>query len=65
MPELNGYGVARRLRERETGARPYLIALSGLGQADEKARAYEAGFDHHFTKPVDVHALLALLREQM
>ncbi len=65
MPEMNGFDVARQLRERGSGPRPYLIALSGLGQADEKARAFEAGFDHHFTKPVDVQALLGLLREQM
>ena len=64
MPKQNGYEVAKRLREMETGTRPYLIALSGLGQAEDKTRAYEAGFDHHFTKPVDINALLGLLAER-
>jgi CheY-like chemotaxis protein len=38
-----------------------LIALSGLGQEEDKRRATEAGFDVHFTKPVDIQALNELL----
>jgi CheY-like chemotaxis protein len=64
MPELNGYEVAARLRDRRRDGRPLLIALSGLGRADDKARAIEAGFDYHFTKPVEMSALLALLDGQ-
>ncbi len=63
MPGMNGYDVARRLRQRADGSRLLLVALSGLGQHDDKARAAEAGFDRHFTKPVDAVVLLALLAE--
>lgn len=61
MPGLNGYEVAGRLRR--SGAHPalVLIALSGWGQEQDKIRAAEAGFDHHFTKPVDLNQLLAML----
>jgi DNA-binding response OmpR family regulator len=38
-----------------------IVALSGLGQQEDKARAAEAGFDRHVTKPVDVNALRAFL----
>jgi CheY-like chemotaxis protein/two-component sensor histidine kinase len=65
MPGLNGYEAARRLRDRGTERRPVLVALSGLGQAGDKAKAVEAGFDHHFTKPVDVNALLAVVAEKL
>jgi CheY-like chemotaxis protein len=47
------------------GRRPLLVALSGLGQAEDKERAAAAGFDHHFTKPVDVNALLAIFAEKL
>jgi CheY-like chemotaxis protein len=38
-----------------------LVALSGLGQQEDKAQAAHAGFDRHFTKPVDVNSLRAFL----
>jgi CheY-like chemotaxis protein len=53
MPDLNGYETARRMRGKEWGKRALLLALTGWGQQDDKARAREAGFDRHFTKPVD------------
>jgi PAS domain S-box-containing protein len=52
MPEVSGYDVARRIRERPWGKQVYLIALSGWGQADERRRTQEAGFDAHFVKPI-------------
>ena len=61
MPGMNGYMVARALREKPEGASLVLVALSGLGQQEDKARAADAGFDRHFTKPVDVNALRAYL----
>jgi CheY-like chemotaxis protein len=65
MPRMNGYEVARYLREQPWGKDMALIALSGWGQEKDKQRALEAGFDHHLTKPVEAAALeklLALLR---
>jgi CheY-like chemotaxis protein len=61
MPGINGYAVAEHLRKESSGSSIILVALSGLGQQEDKARAAEAGFDRHFTKPVDVNALRAFL----
>jgi DNA-binding response OmpR family regulator len=62
MPEINGYEVARLVREGCRDRAATLIAITGWGKESDKARALEAGFDHHFTKPVDAQALMALLR---
>ena len=61
MPRVNGYDVASQARRAEWGRGVMLIALTGWGQQRDKARAAEAGFDHHLTKPVDAAALAALL----
>ena len=61
MPRLNGYEAARRIREQPWGKEVALVALTGWGQEEDKRRADEAGFDRHFTKPVDPAALQALL----
>jgi DNA-binding response OmpR family regulator len=60
MPKVSGYDVARRLREAR-GDTVFIIAISGWGQESDRKRARESGFDHHFTKPVDFDALLALI----
>ncbi len=61
MPGMNGYAVAQTLRKQPDMSSVVLVALSGLGQQEDKARAAEAGFDRHFTKPVDVNSLRAFL----
>ncbi len=61
MPGLNGYQVAEQLRALPKASSLVLIALSGLAQEEDKARAAAAGFDRHFTKPVDIPALLKAL----
>jgi PAS domain S-box-containing protein len=62
LPGKNGYQVARQLRQMEwQGARPVLVAVTGYGQEEDQRRARTAGFDYHMTKPVDPHALEALL----
>jgi len=63
LPELNGYDVARQIREQPWGQKMVLVALTGWGQEDDRRRAQEAGFNHHFTKPVDPAALKKLLAE--
>src|SRR5690606_30218144 len=62
MPGMDGYEVARRIRERpdELG-RPLLIALTGWGQPEDRRRTREAGFDDHPVKPVDLGVLKSLL----
>jgi signal transduction histidine kinase/ActR/RegA family two-component response regulator len=61
MPGLNGFRAARQLRSTRPAEHLYLIALSGLGQAEHKQEAAEAGFDVHLTKPVSLDELLAVL----
>ncbi|MET0551495.1 MAG: ATP-binding protein [Vicinamibacteria bacterium] len=63
MPEVNGYDVARRVRAEPWGAGLFLVALTGLGTPEDRARAQEAGFDTHLVKPVDVDALERILAE--
>src|SRR5262249_5629968 len=55
LPDIDGYEVARRLRQADGGFR--LIALTGYGQARDRALSRDAGFDAHLLKPVDPSAL--------
>ncbi|HZM33891.1 MAG TPA: response regulator, partial [Burkholderiales bacterium] len=61
MPGMNGYDVARAIRRRSQGERVALVALTGWGQEQDRRRAHDAGFDHHFIKPADIGALQSLL----
>jgi signal transduction histidine kinase len=56
LPGLDGYEVARRIRAAR-GERVVLVALTGYGQPDDRRTAFAAGFDVHFTKPVELDAL--------
>ena len=61
LPDIDGHELARRLRSQPETSGAMLIALTGYGQADDRQRAIEAGFDHHMVKPADLGTLLALL----
>lgn len=61
LPDMDGYEVARRLRQDPACRRMCLVALSGYGQASDRRLALEAGFDHHITKPLDPDDLDRLL----
>jgi len=63
LPGMDGFEMARRLRADPRHARMFLIALTGYGQAAERARGREAGFDEHLVKPVNVEEFLRLLTE--
>ena len=63
MPKMNGLEAAREMRKLPGGERLTLIALSGWGQHEDRRRSGDAGFDHHFVKPVDVEALVELIRQ--
>jgi signal transduction histidine kinase/CheY-like chemotaxis protein len=52
LPDMDGYEVARRIRSRADHT-VRLVALTGWGQKEDKARAAAAGFDDHWTKPID------------
>jgi CheY-like chemotaxis protein len=53
MPGMNGYEVARRLRQRNRTPQPVLVAVTGWGKPDDEMRSREAGFDAHLVKPVE------------
>jgi CheY-like chemotaxis protein len=61
MPGLNGYEIARLIRRAPHGRNVTLVAITGWGQDNDKALATQAGFDHHFTKPVEPDTITALL----
>ena len=61
MPGMDGYEVARRVRQRPDCDDIALIALTGWGQEKDRLLTQEAGFDHHLVKPVDIDTVQALL----
>jgi PAS domain S-box-containing protein len=61
LPKLNGYEACRRIRQQPGGAQLLIIAQTGWGQENDRQRTREAGFDHHFVKPVDMAALMKLI----
>lgn len=62
LPAMDGYEVARHLRELPGGNAVKLVAITGYGQYNDKQRSLEAGFDHHLVKPVDIRQLTGLLQ---
>jgi signal transduction histidine kinase/DNA-binding response OmpR family regulator len=60
LPGMDGYEVARRIRLRDELDRTLLVALTGYGQAEDRARALEVGFDEHLVKPVSPDDLAPL-----
>jgi CheY-like chemotaxis protein len=64
MPDLNGYEVAAQIRREPWGREIMLIALTGWGQREDRARAHAAGFDQHCTKPVDAARLQRLFERR-
>jgi PAS domain S-box-containing protein len=61
LPVMDGYELAGRLREELTGRPASLVALTGYGQQQDRARSQEAGFDLHLVKPIEVPELLAAI----
>lgn len=61
LPGMDGYDVARCIRQRPGSESIVLVALTGHGQEEDRRRSAEAGFDHHLTKPVDPAALFSLV----
>ena len=63
MPGMDGYEVARRLRQQPGLEQVVLTALTGWGQQEDRRRTAEAGFDHHLVKPINLNALQTLLSQ--
>lgn len=62
LPDISGYELAGRIRAAAWGGAAILIALTGWGQEDDRRRAFDAGFNHHLTKPVAPEVLESLLQ---
>ena len=63
LPEMNGYQVARRIREEPHGRGMLLLGLTGYGGTAYGKDSSDDGFDHHLVKPVDLNQLARLLSE--
>jgi len=64
MPRVDGYEAARRIREECDYEKLVLIAITGWGHDENRAKTREAGFDHHLVKPVEPATLSRLLAER-
>jgi CheY-like chemotaxis protein len=65
LPDMDGYALLEHLRQLEALRDTTFVALTGRGLPEDLARMREAGFDHHFLKPVAVERFVALLREEL
>ncbi|HJU43957.1 MAG TPA: ATP-binding protein [Vicinamibacterales bacterium] len=61
MPGMNGYDVCEQIRSQPWGESVLMVAQTGWGQAQDRARTLEAGFDAHLTKPIDPAAVQEML----
>ena len=63
LPLMDGYEVARRIRTGHEWRVPRLIAMTGYGQAADRARSHDAGFGDHLVKPIDLRVLIDAFKE--
>ena len=61
LPGIDGFQVARRIRDLPTAAPPLLVGLTGYGQRADRDHAAQAGFDHYLVKPLDADVLQRIL----
>jgi two-component system CheB/CheR fusion protein len=62
LPDLDGYQLAAKVRATPWGRGITLIAATGWGQEEDRRRAFDAGFDHHLTKPIAAETVESLLQ---
>jgi signal transduction histidine kinase/ActR/RegA family two-component response regulator len=65
MPKISGYETARLMREKHWGKDATIVALTGWGQAEDRRRTSELGFDAHLIKPVDLAGLTDVLSKMI
>lgn len=61
LPEIDGNELARRLRQKSGTAASVLIAITGYGQEQDRKQTLDAGFAHHFVKPIEAAELFSVL----
>jgi two-component system CheB/CheR fusion protein len=64
LPDINGYDVARRIRELPEGQDMKLLAVTGFGQPEDRQKAIDAGFDAHLVKPLNYEELVSIIRPE-
>jgi len=64
LPDMDGYAVARAIRNHPLGSRAILVAITGWGDAESQSLATSAGFDHHLLKPAPLDQLEAVIRSR-
>jgi two-component system CheB/CheR fusion protein len=62
LPDFDGYQLAKKIRTSSWGRGTVLVAVTGWGQEQDRRRAFEAGFDHHLTKPIAAETVESLLQ---
>jgi CheY-like chemotaxis protein len=65
LPDMNGYEIAQRLKAEPALEGTMLVAVTGYGMEEDRRRAARSGFEHHFTKPIDLRTLQRLLQQQV
>jgi CheY-like chemotaxis protein len=65
LPGMNGMELVRRLHQQSRHAVPLMIATSGYGQAEDRTRALDAGYDEYLVKPVPCESLLRVIASHM
>jgi CheY-like chemotaxis protein len=63
LPDMNGYDVCRAIRDQPYGQDVRIVAVTGWGTAEDRARSTKAGFDAHLVKPVSPTTLLQTLSD--
>jgi CheY-like chemotaxis protein len=63
MPEMNGYELARVLRQLPGYEQVPLVAVTGYSMFDDRTRSLTAGFSEHLTKPIEPRAFLKLIEQ--
>jgi CheY-like chemotaxis protein len=63
MPAINGYALARLMRQDERTRHLLLVAVTGWGQALDRQLVSDAGFDHHLVKPIEFETAFRLLED--
>jgi CheY-like chemotaxis protein len=61
LPGIDGYEVAKRIRQEPTLKQVVLVALTGYGGELDRHRSHAAGFDHHLVKPADINKIRPIL----